>query len=409
MTPLRASVLLAPFLLAACGGSKPTPKTPPRRPDVSGVIVMLRDRNPDAFRDATVLLSGRGLTALPAGAGAARSWTHSPDLRRWTFEIDSAEAWARSWPGPGSASVSSPSSLTVQIDTPDPEFPARLASVAPVNDGPYGPAQSLGPDWRLLSPRAPGRGPLRIGISDDPRESIGAFRAGLTTRLDFIPPDHATALRQDPAFRSLATASTIVLVIDLEESPVRAAVAGAIDAEALCRKALFDPDRAARRLAPAVLGLAEPGTARQSPSGRAPTSLTVAAATAGVETALLLPALRASLRQAGIQPGEPEPGHPARLRLLVLKPGTAALADLFRPLRFLAADHPDIAPLFDSFDSALDPEERANWARALEAALIDARLVVPIAQGRVYSLVRPGSGVELDPWGRYVPAADGAR
>ncbi len=302
-----------------------------------------------------------------------------------------------------------PATLAVRLDIPDADLPARLCAAAPVANGDFAPPTLLGAEWRLFSPRAQGRLTLRFGSSDDPRQSIDAFRAGHLARLDFIPPGYATAVRNDPAFRTLEAAFTLVLILDLEDAGQRAAVAEAIDAEALSKRALFDAGRAAHRLVPAVLGLAEPASPRPARPGKIPASLTLAADPLRLEAGLFLAPIREALRRTGLTSSDPTAGHIARLRIAVLVAETPALDDFFRPLRSLSTDHPELAPLFESLQSALEPAERAEWARALEAALLDARLVIPLARGVFYSLARPGSGVELNAWGRYVSVGEAGR
>src|SRR6185503_14152051 len=147
-----------------------------------------------------------------------------------------------------------------------------------------------------------------------------------------------------------------------------------------------DGDRAARRIAPPAFLLPEPAPAKAISPVRKPASVALAATEGPAELSALLPPLRAALRQAGILASEPDQGRPAGLRLVLLAPDSAACADLFAPLRFLAVDHPELAPLFESMDAASDPAERADWAHALESALLASRYVVPLARGRVYSL-----------------------
>ncbi|KAF0243258.1 MAG: hypothetical protein FD180_3485, partial [Planctomycetota bacterium] len=344
-----------------------------------------------------------------ASPAAARSWSHSPDFRRWTFDVDRAADWAAAWPGPGTASAPDPTTLAVRLDTPDADLPSHLCAATPVANGEFGPPTLLGAEWRLLSPRAPGRPTLRFGSSTDPRQSVDAFRAGQLARLDFIPPGFATAVRSDPAFRALEAATTIVFILDLEDAGQRAAIAEAIDVEALCKRGLFDESRAARRIVPAALCLAEPAAPRPARPGTKSATLTLAADPSHTEAGLLLAPLREFLRRAGLKASDPEPGHSARLRIAFLAAETPSLVDFFHPLRPLAVDHPELAPLFESLETSLDAAERAEWARALEAALLDARLVIPLARGVIYSLARPGSGVELDTWGRYVPVGEAGR
>jgi hypothetical protein len=412
VTRFRAAcaLLLLPSL-AACGDSKPKPPKP--RPPAATAVVVCAPRGSGLLESAIAHLSGRPLAAPgPDGAAvpaAARSWSHSPDFRRWTFEVDRSADWASAWPGPGTASAPEATTLAVALDAPDADLPARLCAATPVPNGDYAPPSFLGADWRLLAPRAAGRPTLRFGSSDNPRQSIEAFRAGQLARLDFIPADNATALRNDPAFRAQDAASTIVLVLELEDSRQRAAIADALDPESLCRRAVFDPGRAAKRIVPAALGLAEPGAPRPARPGPSPAVLTLDADAASAEAVAFLPPIREALRRAGMSPTDPEASHAARLRVRVLSADTPALVEFFRPLRHLAADHPELAPLFESLESALDPAERADWARALEAALLESRLVIPLARGVIYSLARAGSGVELDRWGRYVPVVEAGR
>lgn len=407
---LAAAVLAAP-LLAACGGSKPPP--PPRVPPAKSTsIVVISERDASVLDRATAHLAAQPLAAAsPEGPrpAAARSWTHSTDFRLWTFDVDRAAEWAAAWPGPGDASAPAPESLAIRLAVPDPDLPARLCAAAPVANGAYTAPSRLGADWRLFTPRTPGLPPLHVAASEDSRQAVDAFRAGRLARVDFIPADRATAVRTNLAFRSIEAAWTLVLVIDLADPAQRAAIAALADPGDLCRRALFDPPRAASRIAPALLGLAAPPPLHPQRAAPHPPSITLSAESQHPEAALFLPGIRTALRQAGIEPLEPAPGHPARLRIVVLTAQSPAVDDFFAVLRPLAADHPEIEPLLDSLVSSLDSAERADWARALEATLLDSRLVVPIAKGAIYSLARPDTGVELDGWGRYVPIGPAGR
>lgn len=323
--------------------------------------------------------------------------------------MDRAAEWAAAWPGPGDASAQTPDTLAIRLAAPDPDLPARISAAAPVANGAYTAPSRLGADWRLFTPRTPGLPPLHVAASEDSRQAVDAFRAGRLARVDFIPADRATAVRNNLAFRSIEASWTLVLVIDLADPGQRAAIAGLVDPGDLCRRALFDPPRAASRIAPALLGLPAPPPLHPLRAASLPPAITLSAETQHPEAALFLPALRNALRQAGVEPTEPSPGHPARLRIVALTAHTPAVDDFFAALRPLAADHPGIEPLLDSLVSSLDSAERKDWARALEAALLDSRLVVPIAKGAIYSLARPDAGVELDGWGRYVPIGPAGR
>ncbi len=410
-TRLCAAALLAAPLLAACGGSKPPP--PPRVPPAAATsIVVVAERGASPLDRATAHLAARPLVTAAADGvrpAAARSWTHSADFRQWSFDVDRAADWAAAWPGPGEATAPAPATLAVRLDAPDPDLPARVCGAAPVPNGSYSAPTRLGADWRLFTPVTPGLPPLHFASSDDSRQAVDAFRAGRLARVDFIPADRATAVRTNLAFRSIEAAWTIVLIVDLADPAQRAALAALVDPADLCRKALFDPPRAATRIVPALLGLAAPPPLHPQRASTCPPTVTLTAEPRSAEAALFLPALRSALRQAGVEATEPAPGHPARLRVVALSAETPALDDFFSPLRPLAADHPEIEPLLDSLCAALDSSERADWARALEAALLDSRLVVPIARGAIYSIARPDCGVELDGWGRYVPLAPAGR
>lgn len=403
-----AAVLAVP-LLAACGKTTPPPRPPS---SVPVTVVVVDEAGWGALAHSTAHLAGRPL-ATPSGAGilpaSARSWSHTPDFRQWTFDVDRAADWAAAWPGPGDASAPAPSTLVVRLATPDPDLPARLCAPAPVPNGPYSPPSRLGSEWRLFTPRLPGRPPLHVGSSSDSRLSVDTFRAGRLTRVDFIPADRATAVRTHPAFRSIEAAWTIVLVIDLADPAERAAIAALVDPPNLCRRALFDPPRAATRIAPALLGLGTPPELRPARTGTAPHALTLAADRSHPEPATFLPHLRAALRQAGVEPLDADPAHPARIRIVRLAADSPALDDFFGTLRPLASDHPELEPLFEALSSAVDPAERTEWARALEGALLDSRFVVPLARGAIYSLAGPQSGLELDGWGRYVPVDPAGR
>lgn len=404
-----AAVLAVP-ILAACGGSTPPPPRPPASVPVT--VVVVDESGWGALDHSTSHLPGRPLAAPSDGAvrpAAARFWSRSADFRQWTFDVDAAADWAASWPGPGEASAPAPTTLVVRLDAPDPDLPSRLCALAPVQNGPYTRPSNLGSEWRLFTPRTPGRPPLHVGASSDSRLTVDSFRAGRLTRVDFIPADRATAVRTHPSFRSIEAAWTIALVVDLNDPAERAAVAALVDPPSLCRRALFDPPRAATRLAPAALGLGQPPDLRPVRTGTPPHSLTLAADRSHPEPAAFVPHLRAALRQAGIEPAESDPAHPARLRVVRLAAESPALDDFFGTLRPLASDHPELEPLFEALSSATDPAERADWARALEGALLDSRLVVPLARGAIYSLANPGSGLELDVWGRYVPVDPAGR
>lgn len=397
-------------LLAACGGSTPPPPRPPSSVPVT--VAVVDETGWGALAHSTAHLAGRPL-AVPSESGArpaaARSWSHSADFRQWTFDVDRAADWATAWPGPGDASAPAPTTLVVRLGAPDPDLPARLCPVAPVPNGPYAPPSNLGSEWRLFTPRLPGRPPLHFGSSADSRLSVDTFRAGRLTRVDFIPADRATAVRTHPAFRSIEAAWTIVLVIDLADPAERAALAALVDPPTLCRKALFDQPRAATRIAPALLGLATPPELRPARAGTLPHGLTLAADRSHPEPVAFLPHLRATLRQAGVEPADSDPAHPARIRIVRLVAESPALDDFFGSLRPLASDHPELEPLFGALSTATDSSERTDWARALEGALLDSRLVVPLARGAIYSLAGPGSGLELDGWGRYVPVDPAGR
>ncbi|MBI2922069.1 MAG: hypothetical protein HYY18_13370, partial [Planctomycetes bacterium] len=119
------------------------------------------------------------------------------------------------------------------------------------------------------------------------------------------------------------------------------------------------------------------------------------------ESVLLAAALRALLRQAGTTAAAPAPGEFPAVRVARFAAPTPAPSDFFDPFRPIVAGRSRLEPLFDALDSATDSAARAEWTRALEAALLESRLLVPLARGQLRSLVRPGCRIDVDAYGRY--------
>jgi hypothetical protein len=404
---MRRAVSLPVLIALAAGCGKPDPPPPPSSPKSFLLAVASGSLAPHE-RDAG--LTCRTLVeAGPNGAlrpGSAASWSSDPSRRRWTFETPEAGAWAARWLGPGRARAEYPSRLVVELDAPDPELPARVA----VLRGPANGGWQVGPRSmsraRSLVPRDASRPALSVALTSDLRGAFEGFQRGEIARIDGIPSDKAAGWRAVPGFSEVDTAATLVLVLDVADDGARHAIAAALDPATVCRRAYHDPGRAATRLAPPVLGLPVPPAARPLRAGRVPAALTWAA-DQDVDTQLAATPVRGALRQAGSELSEPEPGVRAQVSLVLLEARSPAPADFFAPLRSLARARPELAQLFDALDSSLDPAERAEWYRALEGALLDSRLVVPLARGRAYALASPACPVEVDAFGRYRPKSEG--
>ena len=320
------------------------------------------------------------------------------------FRIESAAAWASAWPGPGSA-IAENGALVITLPSADPELPARLSSLAALSDGDYAPPVRVGSSiWSYAPANGAGRAVL-VSTFSNVRDAVREFQRGALLRLDGLPSDRAAGLRSDPAFLTTETAETWVLVLDVPDEAARAALAALIAPRTICQHAFFDPDRAATRIAPPMLSLPDPAPMRPPAAGLAPREIAIATEDCP-DGLLLLNAVRIALRQGGVVPSNADETNPASIRIVRLAASSSASAPFFSPLRPLAALRPDLARIFEALDSALDPEERAEWIRAVEGTLLGARLVVPLAQGRIFSLVSRDCPLELDPFGRYVRRAD---
>lgn len=398
-----AVLLFVPLILAACD----SPKPPPPAPGGPGVVRIGRIRSPgwDAER-ADDFLTGRPLLALDASGAAvpaaARSWNHDPARARWSFETPDAVAWAAAWPAPARARAEN-GALVVDLPLDDPELPARLAAFAPLPNGDYAPPRRAGGS---LSYAPKSGGPvLLIADLPDVRSAVLEFERGLLDRLDGLPPGH----RQGEGYRVSDLAETFVLVIDLPEEEVREAVAALVDATAACVRAFGDFERAATRLAPAPLRPADLPGVPPPRRGRAVQDLVIGD-DGHPESVLLASAVRALLRRAGTNASSPAPGDTAPVRVARFAAPTPAPSDFLGAFRPLAARHERLEPLFQALDSATDPAAREEWTRAVEAALLESRLLVPLARGQLRSLVRSGCRIDVDAYGRYrLRSADDSR